>query len=190
MENDIALGFTESLRMRTAVRSQSTGVWRLPPITLLDLGDFRAVHACWHDPSIVKLRAACPGDRLTPELLVRSAEDGSGGFKEAVETVVKGPETQVPDGYGFNDNVGHFRTMVRLDWCNSEATDWKSITAAREPMVVGQPMTTIRFLSAIGMPCSGPRRSPAARRRSSPSATFSAASIRSSTRHGVAPRAA
>lgn len=33
--NDRALGFTESLRMRTAVRNQSTGVWRLPPITLL-----------------------------------------------------------------------------------------------------------------------------------------------------------
>jgi hypothetical protein len=100
------------------------------PSLFLDLDGFRAVHACWHDPSIAKLRDACSGDRLTPELLIQSAEDGASGFKVAVETVVKGPEAQLPNGYGFHDKGGHFRTAVRLAWWNSEAADWTSITAS------------------------------------------------------------
>lgn len=105
--------------------------WMMELPLFLDLDDFRAVHACWHDPSIMKLRAAaCPRDRLTPELLVRSAKNGADEFRNAVETIVKGPETQLPEGYGFHDKGGHFRTMVRLAWWNSEATDWKSITAS------------------------------------------------------------
>jgi hypothetical protein len=63
----------------------------------LDLGKFRAVHACWHGPSIAKLRAISSHDRLTPDLLVRAAGDATDDFKEAVDTIVKGPEARLPE---------------------------------------------------------------------------------------------
>jgi hypothetical protein len=47
-----------------------------------------------------------------------------------VDTVVKGPEAQLPHGYGFHDKSGHFRTMARLAWWNSGAADWAGITAS------------------------------------------------------------
>jgi hypothetical protein len=47
-----------------------------------------------------------------------------------VDTVVKGPEARLPAGFGFHDKSGHFRTMARLAWWNSEAADWAGITAS------------------------------------------------------------
>ena len=104
--------------------------WMLDLPLFLDLGTFRAVHACWHGPSIAKLRALCAEDRLTPDLLVRSAEHDADRLSSALATVVKGPETELPKGYGFRDKGGHFRTEVRLAWWNYAAKDWSGITAS------------------------------------------------------------
>jgi hypothetical protein len=62
----------------------------------LDFGDFRVVHACWHQESIDRLKSIyTPHQRLSEELILRGSRKGNWEFA-ALETVCKGPEVELP----------------------------------------------------------------------------------------------
>lgn len=103
----------------------------------LDLGDVRAVHACWDEAS---MEAIAPmlrqGNRLTPEL-VAAASDGHGNSYaadgsastsraefRAVETLLKGVEIKMPTGSTFTDADGHVRDATRIRWWNRQAASF------------------------------------------------------------------
>ncbi|WP_444927774.1 metallophosphoesterase [Microbulbifer sp. TRSA002] len=86
----------------------------------LDLGPLRAVHACWDQSSVNFLAARAVGARLTPELLLQASCQGSEAFN-AVETLLKGCEVDLPDGVSFLDKDGNRRAAVRVQWWSRHA---------------------------------------------------------------------
>ena len=78
----------------------------------LDLGDVRIIHACWHAEQIAFLNG---DNRLTDELLFKSAAPGTPEYR-AVDTLLKGPEIRLPDGYNFTDKGGIVRRDIRVKW--------------------------------------------------------------------------
>jgi hypothetical protein len=91
----------------------------------LDYGDFRVVHACWHQASIDKLQSICgPHQRLSEELIRRGCRKGTWEFA-ALETVCKGPEVKLPPGISFNDKGGKVRHEVRVRWWQDDLSTYR-----------------------------------------------------------------
>ena len=86
----------------------------------LDLGDLRAVHACWDASLIKKLENQINGAYLTPELMVEATTKGTDLY-QAVETLLKGVEVPLPKGITFLDKSRHPRSDVRVQWWNPAA---------------------------------------------------------------------
>ena len=68
----------------------------------------RVVHACWDADVIGRLRGRLVDDRLTPELLVASADKSTQLYAD-VEIALKGREMALPPGASFVDGGGHAR---------------------------------------------------------------------------------
>ncbi|RLP52483.1 MAG: diadenosine tetraphosphatase [Ketobacter sp.] len=82
----------------------------------LDLDGLRVVHACWHPLYIEMMETRTPHDNtLTPELLVAASTAGEPAY-EAIETLLKGVEIELPDGGVFFDKDGSARSRVRTQW--------------------------------------------------------------------------
>ncbi|MEI6714380.1 MAG: metallophosphoesterase [Verrucomicrobiota bacterium] len=78
----------------------------------LDLGELRVVHACWDAPSIQQL----DGQSIQDDgFLQLSGTKGTAQYA-AVETVLKGPELDLPEGYKISDNEGRMRKTTRVRW--------------------------------------------------------------------------
>jgi hypothetical protein len=91
----------------------------------LDLGGIRVVHACWHQASIDKLKTpAGPEGRLTDELVRLGNERGSWAY-QAIETVCKGPEVELPPGISFADKGGKIRHEVRVRWWQEDLSTYR-----------------------------------------------------------------
>jgi len=95
----------------------------LPPA--LDLGGLRVVHATWDPRLIGELTARHDrGGRLDDEDLMATADPNSPAF-EAVETVLKGREGRLPDGWAAVDADGKKRRRIRLRWFEApEGRSW------------------------------------------------------------------
>lgn len=88
----------------------------------IDLGPFRLVHACWHQPSM---------DALAPHVdaYARMTDDGLHAMytkgtpaDDARSVVLTGMEFQLPDGATYFDKDGHARDWTRTKWWDPDAT--------------------------------------------------------------------
>ncbi len=94
----------------------------------LEEDGFRAVHACWDDASIKRLKVLTGNGVLSEEQLVLAA--GRGKTDEMftlAEQIAKGPEHPLPNGYSFTDSDGTVRHHVRLKWWHASARTWRDI---------------------------------------------------------------
>jgi hypothetical protein len=78
----------------------------------LDMGDFRAVHACWHEKSMEVVGERSLDDS---DFLVAAGTKGTLEYY-AVEILLKGPEMRLPEGVSFKDKDGTVRTKARVRW--------------------------------------------------------------------------
>jgi len=101
--------------------------WFLTLPVFLELEGFRLVHACWESGAIVDVQQRRPDGRLDPADLEEIALEET-RFAKAVDTLLKGPEVQLPDGYSFEDNDGALRREVRVKWWASEGASWRDAT--------------------------------------------------------------
>jgi hypothetical protein len=86
---------------------------------------FRVVHACWSPRHVETLRPVLrDGARLTPELVVAASRRGSEVYS-AVETLLKGQEVALPEGYSFTDKDGHVRRETRTRWWDPDLTTYR-----------------------------------------------------------------
>lgn len=89
----------------------------------LDLGEVRAVHACWHDDSIATINEKLDGCRFTSTDQVAEASLKESELYKAVELVLKGPELMLKR-YGlpaFKDKDDHVRGEARFRWWASSS---------------------------------------------------------------------
>lgn len=94
----------------------------------LEEGGFRAVHACWDDASIKRLKVLTGNGVLSEEQLILAAGRGKPDeMFTLAEQIAKGPEHPLPDGYSFFDGEGTERHRVRLKWWYAAARTWRDI---------------------------------------------------------------
>jgi hypothetical protein len=103
---------------------------RLP--MFLDLGDLRAVHACWDARRIARIAGRSIVDA---EFLILSATHQTPEFR-AVENILKGLELSMPAGHNFTDKEGVARRSVRVRWWDIPTTAQVSHLAMPEPFEV------------------------------------------------------
>ena len=91
----------------------------------LDLPGVRIVHACWDNKMIEFLQGRYPtvNQYLDDELLVCASSKGSKEF-EAVETLLKGKEIELPGGQSFPDKDGNLRHHIRIKWWDETAATY------------------------------------------------------------------
>jgi hypothetical protein len=77
----------------------------------------RVVHACWSDAHIATIKSARGGNtQPISDDFVRDACERGDLLYQAIETVLKGPESTLPGGLSFRDKDGHQRTEARTRW--------------------------------------------------------------------------
>jgi hypothetical protein len=82
----------------------------------------RFVHACWDQAVIDHIAPELtPTNGLDEDFLIKASEPGTEAF-QAVETLLKGPEIPLPDGYHFFDKDGNERKRTRVRWWARGAT--------------------------------------------------------------------
>jgi len=82
----------------------------------LDLPEIRVVHACWDRQSFAQLKPRFNADHSMSAALFVSACRKGLIEHEARNTLLNGPEVDLPDGVSYLDNDGHRRTAMRLKW--------------------------------------------------------------------------
>lgn len=94
----------------------------------LEEAEFRAVHACWIEASLDRLKALTGDGVLTEDQLIRAADrDEADEMFILAEQITKGPEQRLPEGWSFTDKDGTERDHVRLQWWNAAARNWRDI---------------------------------------------------------------
>lgn len=91
------------------------------------------VHACWDVDSMSVLEPLLTSSScLTPEALILTSQEGTVYF-DALERVLKGVETPLPDGIVMIDKEGTTRSRVRVNWWLDELNQQTIHHVARAP---------------------------------------------------------
>lgn len=94
---------------------------------LLNLPDFRVVHACWHPASVHILNNYCTEDfRLHPSNW-QAACAPEHPLYQAIEIVMKGWELALPEGVYFHDKDGHQRGNIRTRWWLEQHGNYRTL---------------------------------------------------------------
>lgn len=100
--------------------------WFLTLPLWLDLEELRVVHACWHQPTIDKIKQHLGGDRFSSwdqlAQAARATKPPTDLYK-AVEVILKGPELNLVENGAekFKDKDGHLRSEARVRWWKNGA---------------------------------------------------------------------
>ncbi|MEZ8946221.1 metallophosphoesterase [Vibrio sp. 10N.222.54.B12] len=86
----------------------------------LNFGDMTAIHACWHDQSIQRLRPYLNDDNSLKEEHWYDAFNTEHELYQLIEILLKGPEVTLPKGSSFLDKNGIERSQIRVAW-------WKNV---------------------------------------------------------------
>lgn len=84
--------------------------------THLDLGNLRVVHACWDPTQLAHITQAFSNHDSFDTDLLTAASNPHDALFHAIETVLKGPEAQLPPGYTYQDKEGNVRHRIRIKW--------------------------------------------------------------------------
>lgn len=136
VHNDVHMRQHEAFLAEVPFGSDSHQYWlqRFYEIPLwLESDDACFVHACWDVNSMAILKPLLTEDNcLTPQGLVATASEPSVPF-DALERVLKGVETPLPDGMAMVDKEGTRRTRVRVRWWLNELNKRTLYEVARAP---------------------------------------------------------
>lgn len=94
----------------------------------LDLPEVRAVHACWSEHEINKIKHYLTPDNtvkaeLFDEFYGKANTEGWLEF-EAIEVLLKGVEVSLPEGESFKDKNGTPRYEIRIKWWLKEGKSY------------------------------------------------------------------
>jgi hypothetical protein len=82
----------------------------------LDLPEVRCIHACWHPGHVDAVRDHVDHyGVLFEDALIDSFHKGH-PLRETVDILIRGPEVDLPEGFGFHDHAGQHRTKSRVRW--------------------------------------------------------------------------
>ncbi|MDO6678426.1 metallophosphoesterase [Shewanella sp. 4_MG-2023] len=107
----------------------------------LNFGNIKAIHACWHEESIAKLKPYLNQDNSLKEKFWYSAFDKQHELYQLIETLLKGPEICLPDGVSFSDKTGTDRNHIRVAWwkSRSEVETYRDLAVVPQSQVLNIP---------------------------------------------------
>ncbi len=123
--------------------------WFLSLPIWIEEPDFRVVHACWSPRHVAALSPTLSEGRLTLETAEAASRKGSPAY-EAIETLLKGAEVELPSGHTFTDKDGHVRDAIRTKWWDPTLTTYRS--AYIGPPGVEMPDLPIPFSETLPAP--------------------------------------
>ena len=92
----------------------------------LDLKCIKVIHACWDPKWISMIEEINKGSSsLTADMLQKATIEGNWEF-EAIETLLKGKEIPLKDGFSFFDKDGNERHNIRVRWWDQYASTYQS----------------------------------------------------------------
>ncbi|PMH44648.1 hypothetical protein BCU68_12430 [Vibrio sp. 10N.286.49.B3] len=94
--------------------------WFMTLPLYINAGDIRAIHACWHEPSIEKLEKYLNSDRSLKSVHWTDAFNPSHELYTLIEVLLKGPEVSLPTDCYFKDKNGIQRHHIRAAWWKDE----------------------------------------------------------------------
>lgn len=92
----------------------------------IELEFCRAVHACWHEDSMVALKPWLKEDNTLLDIGYIVASDKTHPAYDAVETLLKGVETKLPDNQYFFDKENNKRHDIRTKWWDPSADTYEN----------------------------------------------------------------
>lgn len=105
----------------------------------LENRDIRCIHACWHPDRLDHLRLQTDEyGILTEDGLYASYKKGD-PIRTTVDILIRGPEVDLPEGFGFHDHAGHYRTQSRVRWWDENATSLLSGAITDHDAIEGLP---------------------------------------------------
>jgi hypothetical protein len=113
----------------------------------ISTGELQMVHACWDKQSLAMLEKNGEGYYLTPEIWDTSWVRDTPPY-EAIETLCKGHERDLPNGITFRDKGGVERSRTRVAWWNTSPVSWDDYMlseGADLSEMVGDPPNNDRF---------------------------------------------
>jgi hypothetical protein len=81
----------------------------------LDLPELRVVHACWDFKLLELLKKNRNAKLLSPEFISESIKKDSQAYR-IIDTLLKGKEVELPEGYSFRDKDNRLRNSIRFKW--------------------------------------------------------------------------
>jgi hypothetical protein len=76
----------------------------------------RVVHACWHQEYIDEIKPLLATGNIITEKLLLASQDKNSLEHKAIDTILKGPEYELPEGLSFRDQGKAIRTAMRIKW--------------------------------------------------------------------------
>jgi hypothetical protein len=108
--------FLEAFPFGSQCHEEVIGFFKQLPLWL-ELDELRAIHACWHDPSMEVLAPwVDDNNRLHNDQFYQHYAVKSDPLYAAVECLLKGPEVSLPAGARFADKDGIVRSEARICW--------------------------------------------------------------------------
>ena len=92
----------------------------------LETPDIRCIHACWHPRQLENLRGQSDERGVLREDALISSFYKGDPFRNTVDILIRGPEVDLPEGFGFHDHAGHYRTVSRVRWWDENAVSLAS----------------------------------------------------------------
>lgn len=102
----------------------------------MDFGQFRVIHACWHEPSMTRLKQnnSFKEGCLHGVQWINSSRNGHPDFI-AVEMLCKGPEVKLPENYYILDRKKNKRKQMRIKWWGDDFKSYREAALIPSPQM-------------------------------------------------------
>lgn len=98
----------------------------------LDLGEVRAIHACWHPKYIIGIEPYLNPDRTLKDSAWYQTTRRDTPAYDALETLLKGTEINLPNGLTYEDKDGTKRDKTRTRWWDKGARTYRELGLVAE----------------------------------------------------------
>ncbi len=124
--------------------------WFLTLPLWIETPRFRVVHACWDARAVDAAQPWLRGSKQLSRGLLPLVFQTGHPLHAGVETLLKGPEVELPPDCGFTDKDGHVRTAIRTRWWAPELDTYA--TACIGPVGAAIPALRLPDVAALPRP--------------------------------------
>lgn len=104
----------------------------------LQFDGFRAIHACWCNDKIERIRPYLDDDNTIKSNSIIEFVTTENDFNDAVEILLKGREVKLPDGMSYNDKYGTERYHIRTKWWGERGKTFRDIAFGYRKEIINQ----------------------------------------------------